>query len=133
MEVQRPAIVDEYNVNMGGVDLLDMMCSSYKKLIRSKRWYLYIFYHTLTMALVNAWFLYRRDCKLMNVKKTKPLKKFQAEVAAALVKREKPAKVGRPSLANLASPPAKRMRSVQMPVSVSALTQLITGHCMKRG
>ena len=55
--VERPSVIGVYNKSMGGVDLLDMMCSLYKYQLKSKRWYLYIFYHTLTIALVNAWFV----------------------------------------------------------------------------
>ena len=42
---------------LGGVDLLDIMCSLYKRLLKSKRWYLYIFFHTLTITVVNSWFV----------------------------------------------------------------------------
>ena len=81
---------------MGGVDLLDMMCSLYKYQLKSKMWYLYIFYHSLTIALVNAWFVYKRDCKELRGKKILPLRKFQAHVATALCKSGKTSR-GRPS------------------------------------
>ena len=83
VRVERPSIIGIYNKSMGGVDLMDMLCSLYKYQLRSKRWYVYIFYHTLTIALVNAWFLYRRDCKVLDLRGM-PLRKFQAMVASAL-------------------------------------------------
>ncbi|XP_028396032.1 piggyBac transposable element-derived protein 2-like [Dendronephthya gigantea] len=83
VNVERPSLIGVYNKSMGGVDLMDMLCTLYKYQLRSKRWYLYIFYHTLTIALVNAWLLYRRDCKALDVR-VMPLRKFQAMVAAAL-------------------------------------------------
>jgi len=97
ISVQRPHVISAYNESMGGVDLLDMMCSLYKYQLKSKKWYLYIFYHTLTIALVNAWFLYRRDCKELRENKPLPFRKFQAHVATALCKVGKPLR-GRPSL-----------------------------------
>ncbi|XP_047132711.1 piggyBac transposable element-derived protein 3-like isoform X1 [Hydra vulgaris] len=61
--VKQPYIVQFYNKNMGGVDKLDMMCSFYKPNLKCHRWYVYIWAHTLLIALSNAWFLYRRDLK----------------------------------------------------------------------
>ena len=90
--VERPFVIGVYNESMGGVDLLNMMCSLYKYQFKSKRWYWYIFYHTLTIALVNAWFVYKRDCEELRVKKILPLRKFQAHVATALCKSGKPSR-----------------------------------------
>lgn len=101
ISVDRPHPIGVYNKAMGGVDLMDMMCTLYKYQLRSKRWYIYIFYHTLTIALVNAWFLYKRDCKILNTPKPLPLRKFQAHVAAALCSAGKPSR-GRPSLTSSA-------------------------------
>uniref|UniRef100_A0A3Q3EL87 PiggyBac transposable element-derived protein domain-containing protein n=1 Tax=Labrus bergylta TaxID=56723 RepID=A0A3Q3EL87_9LABR len=61
--VPRPAIVETYNKFMGGVDLLDMLSALYKFSFRSRRWYMYIWWHTVTVAVINAWNLYRRDQK----------------------------------------------------------------------
>ena len=97
--------------------MLDMMCTLYKRLVKSRRWYMYIFYHTLTMAMVNAWFLYKRDCRLEQVKKVLPLRSFQAMAASALMKSGKPSR-GRPSLAMMMSPPPAKKRQVMVsPVS----------------
>ena len=54
VEVPMPAIVHVYNKFMGGIDFLDMMTSMYKYNLKSRRWYLYVFWHTVTIALVNA-------------------------------------------------------------------------------
>ncbi|XP_064601159.1 piggyBac transposable element-derived protein 3-like [Liolophura sinensis] len=116
IEVERPAVVKMYNSNMGGVDLLDMMCTLYKRQLKSKRWYLYIFYHTLTICMVNAWFLCRRDCKLTGTNVKLALKKFQATAADALIKKGKPNR-GRPSATFLTSPPAKKQKVTPAPVA----------------
>ena len=88
LHINRPSIIKEYNASMGWVDLLDMMCLLYKRLLKSKRWYLYIFFHTLTITVVNSWFLYRRDCKELSQKHL-PLCRFQAILAESLAKRNK--------------------------------------------
>ncbi|XP_065684233.1 piggyBac transposable element-derived protein 3-like isoform X1 [Hydra vulgaris] len=110
--VKQPYIVQFYNKNMGGVDKLDMMCSFYKPNFKCHRWYVYIWAHTLLIALSNAWFLYRRDLKIIcPTKKFMPLKKFQAAVASSLIAVVK-SKAGRPSLD--ATPlPTKRPAAVQ--------------------
>ena len=74
VDISRPHLIGVYNMSMGVVDLMDMMCTLYKYLLRSKRWYLYIFYHTLTIALVNAWFLYQRLCSLKDKEGNAPEK-----------------------------------------------------------
>ncbi|XP_046861914.1 piggyBac transposable element-derived protein 3-like [Xenia sp. Carnegie-2017] len=54
VEIPKPKLVDEYNKFMGGIDLMDMLCSLCKYSIRSRRWYLYLWFHTLTVAMVNS-------------------------------------------------------------------------------
>uniref|UniRef100_A0A1S4KQE1 PiggyBac transposable element-derived protein domain-containing protein n=2 Tax=Ixodes scapularis TaxID=6945 RepID=A0A1S4KQE1_IXOSC len=50
-----PWIVRTYNHFMGGVDLLNYLIEFYKFPIKSRRWYLHLFYHTLMIATVSAW------------------------------------------------------------------------------
>ena len=80
VDVGRPCVVGAYNANMGGIDLFDMMCTLYKRQIKS-RWYLYIFYHSLTMVMANAWFLYRREAKSLRNNKPLQMKEFQIQAA----------------------------------------------------
>jgi hypothetical protein len=70
---------------MGGIDLFDMMCTLYKRQIKSRRWYLYIFYHSLTMVMANAWFLYRREAKSIRNNKPLQMKEFQIQAATSLM------------------------------------------------
>ncbi|XP_065665259.1 piggyBac transposable element-derived protein 3-like [Hydra vulgaris] len=110
--VKQPYIVQFYNKNMGGVDKLDMMCSFYKPNLKCHRWYIYVWAHTLLIALSNAWFLYRRDLKIIcPSKKFMPLKNFQAAVASSLVTVVK-RKAGRASLDAIPIP-TKRAAAVQ--------------------
>lgn len=113
VQVEQPHVIQTYNKYMGGIDKLDMMCSFYKANLKCHRWYIYIWAHTTTIALVNAWFLYRRNLKLIQPNaKHMPLKKFQAEVASSLIQAEK-RKIGRPSLDQLIVPPPKKVAAVQ--------------------
>lgn len=53
--------------------------------MRSWRWYLYMFWQTIMLAMVNAWLLYRRDYKLLEVNKPMKQRSFQGEVASSLI------------------------------------------------
>lgn len=49
-----------YNNYMGGVNLLDSMLGFYRIKIRSKKYYLQIFFHFIDMIAVNCWLLASR-------------------------------------------------------------------------
>lgn len=85
LSVDRPHVIRVYNKGMGGADLMVMMCILYNYKLRSKRWYMYIFYHTLTIALANAWFLYKRDCKIMEHHKSNIHEKVSGSCGLSLV------------------------------------------------
>ena len=104
-DVSRPAIVGVYNSYMGGIDLFDIMCTLYKRQLKSKRWYLYVFYHTLTMIMVNSWFLYRREAKSLGVDNAMQMKDFQVKATVSLISQGKVSQ-GRPSFNS--PPPAKK-------------------------
>lgn len=55
-----PKAVDVYNSYMGGVDLLDSMLGYYRISLKSRKYYMKIFYHMIDLCVVNAWLLYRR-------------------------------------------------------------------------
>ncbi len=71
--VPRTAIVEIHKF-MGCVDLLDMLSALYKFSFKSRRWYMYIWWHTVTVAVISAWNLYRRDWKKLEPQ-MKPLAK----------------------------------------------------------
>ena len=60
IDVRKASIVDIYNKYMGGVDLLDSFTAKHKYALKSWRWYMYMFWHTITLAVVNAWLLYKQ-------------------------------------------------------------------------
>jgi len=98
--IDKPAIVHEYNQFMGGIDLLDGLLAKYRYRMKSKRWYMYLFWHSLMIAVVNAWLLYRRDCRSLQLPKSSILnrRRFQAEVASCLINVNAAKKRGRPSV-----------------------------------
>jgi hypothetical protein len=71
INVPRPEIVSEYNRFMGGIDLMNSFLAKYRYRMKSRRWYLYLFWQFVMVSVVNAWLLYRRDCKIRNIAKKK--------------------------------------------------------------
>ena len=114
VEVERPHIMGIYNKYMGGVDLLDSFTAKYKFPVKSHRWYMYIFWHTITLAVVNAWLVYKRDCQALGVskKETLNLRLFQAQLATSLILKDTVTtpKRGRPS-AGSGSPVTKTVKT----------------------
>lgn len=99
VQVTMPHVVSIYNQYMGGVDMLDSFLAKYRFRMRSRRWYMYLFWHFLSVALVNAWQLYRRDHSLLGFPEKQNIsqRRFQADVAGALVLVNTERKRGRPS------------------------------------
>ena len=74
-----PSVILTYNSNMGGIDKSDMLVQLYKTPMKSKRWYLRLFAYCIDVSIVNAWLLYRRDCKSLK-QKWMSLKSFRLEI-----------------------------------------------------
>lgn len=107
IEIPCPQIVKEYNTFTGGIDLLDSLTALYKFPMKSRHWYLYFFYYTLAIAVVNAWLRYRRHCKLLD-KSPMKLSTFQAEIANGLVLDSRPS-VGRPRSIGKSPQPTEKL------------------------
>lgn len=60
VNIECPNLVPEYNAHMGGVDAMDSYIGRNKIKIRSKKWYIGLFYHLVDMTLVNTWLLHKR-------------------------------------------------------------------------
>ncbi|XP_065368731.1 piggyBac transposable element-derived protein 3-like [Calliphora vicina] len=100
IDVKCPNVIKEYNRHMGGVDLLDSLMGRYKIKVKSRKWYIRMFYHLLDLTMVNAWLAYKRVLKQNGSQDSDILKQvdFRAEVAECLCKIETSApKRGRPS------------------------------------
>ena len=66
MLLYRQNIVSLYNQYVGAIEKLDMMCLLYKPTLRLRRWYIFLCLHLFTIAVVNAWFLHRRNRQLID-------------------------------------------------------------------
>lgn len=87
ISIERPYVIAEYNRHMGGVDLLDSIMARYKILLRSKHWYMRVFYHFLDITISNAWLLYRRvNTQSERSEKLLDSADFRVEVAETLCK-----------------------------------------------
>lgn len=55
MDIPRPKIADDYNANMGGVDLLDRIIGLYRIQLGSRKWYWPIVKNFIEVSLFNSW------------------------------------------------------------------------------
>ena len=87
VEISCPTVVQEYNKNMGRVDLSDMLIALYRTTTKTKRWYLKVLFHCVDISKVNAWLLYRRHCQQLGILRNRQLSllKFTVSIATALV------------------------------------------------
>lgn len=100
VQIPRPQSIAVYNAYMGGVDLLDSMLGYYRISIRSKKWYIRVFFHFIDMICVNSWILWRRNLK--NNDLYLPLSEFKIGIAEILTATNSiQRKRGRPSSASL--------------------------------
>ncbi|XP_060873895.1 uncharacterized protein LOC132947633 [Metopolophium dirhodum] len=71
---------------MGGVDLLDSLIGRHKITMRTKKWYMWLFYHMLDMTIITAWLLYKRVQKENGNNAPMKLKAFRIDSATCLTK-----------------------------------------------
>ena len=61
VRVEKPACVDLYNNNMGGVDRSDQLRSYYSACGPSKKWYKYLFWFIFDLSLVNSFIIFKEN------------------------------------------------------------------------
>ena len=99
VEVQCPAIINQYNKHMGGVDLCDMLVSLYCIKLGTKKWYMHLVYYCISLSIVNGWLLYKCHALQYHTKKKHimSLLDFHTCVALSLLQENKSIrKRGRP-------------------------------------
>ncbi|CAK1593285.1 unnamed protein product [Parnassius mnemosyne] len=93
-----PKLIREYNMHMGGVDLMDSFLGRNRIRMKSRKWYMRIFYHLLDLTVINSWVLYKKvEEKKGNHKKIMTLADFRSELAETLCKYSPANNRGRPS------------------------------------
>ena len=99
IDIPCPTAIKDYNKSMGGVDLSAMLTVLYGAHFKTKRWYLKELFHCIDISKINAWLLHRRHCAQLEIPKKHQMSllKFTSHIASVLVKKEKSAKVVRPS------------------------------------
>ncbi|KAH9631151.1 hypothetical protein HF086_001086 [Spodoptera exigua] len=83
IEITCPKIIKDYNAHMGGVDLMDSFLGRYRIRVKSRKWYIRLFYHMLDMATINSWVLYKKANKNRS-QKLMSLADFRSELANTL-------------------------------------------------
>lgn len=113
IEIPRPFAIKEYNRYMGGVDMADRMIAHYPHGLKSKRWYLRIFFHLINICIVNAWLCYKRS-----VNEKIDLLTFKSSVANSLIQLgvDDSKKRGRPSSLSPGNEKIKKKKVAQVNV-----------------
>lgn len=116
VEVKCPDLVMEYNRFMGGVDLLDSLIGQHKITMRTKKWYMWLFYHMLDMTIINAWLLYKSVQKENGNNAPMKLKAFRIDIATCLTKvgQFQTPKKGRPSLISIEEQFKEKKKEVKL-------------------
>lgn len=93
-----PKLIKEYNMHMGGVDLMDSFLGRYRIRMKSRKWYMRIFYHLLDLTVINAWVLHKKvEERKGNHKNIMTLADFRSELAETLCQYTPTNTRGRPS------------------------------------
>ena len=82
-----PKIVSTYNESMGSVDLADMLIILYRIDVKTRHWYIKVFWQFVDVAKVNVWILYKRHYKqlALSANKRKSLAEFTSSIVSALI------------------------------------------------
>lgn len=109
-EIDCPRAILLYNRHMGGVDTLDSMLGYYRIKIRSKKWYMRVFFHMIDLISVNSWLIWRR----LNNDDYMPLLDFKLLISEIATQKGSllctPTTRGRPPLAAIDEPKEKKSR-----------------------
>lgn len=99
---------------------MDSFLGRYRIRIKSRKWYLRLFYHMIDLSIINSWILYKKVNERSGNTKIMNLGEFRAELAESLCKYKagNGNKRGRPSQSSLErelDAKAKRGKMTYMP------------------
>ena len=83
-QVSKPAVVDQYNKHMGGVDLADQLRKYYTVGRSSFKWYRYLFWFLIDVSICNSFILYNHHKLEQGQGKVKQLN-FRTNLAKQLI------------------------------------------------
>ncbi|KRZ02475.1 PiggyBac transposable element-derived protein 2 [Trichinella zimbabwensis] len=109
-------------MNMGGIDLNNMLAALYRIEHKSRKWTRRIFFWIISTAMTNAWQLYKRDRKEMpgTSTGTMDLLSFTCQVSQSLCLVNKPIATSRSkSRASSPTPPLTSRRLGRRPTDLS--------------
>ena len=104
IDISCPFVIKEYNHHMGGVDLMDGIIARHKIVLKSKKWYMRLFYHFIDMTLANSWILNNRVLSSnQNYQEKMTFFEFRKELSFCLMKvgQKNTIKRDRPSISML--------------------------------
>ncbi len=93
-QILKPICVQNYNENMGAIDLVDMQSSFTECIRKTVKWYKKVFFHIVDMASINSFYLY----KTKNSKNIQ-LKEFRLQLIKNIISKygsQKSISIGRP-------------------------------------
>lgn len=113
--IDKPVLIEEYNMKMGGVDRLDQMVGSYAFSHKSSKWYYPIYHRVREIALTNGYIIYSQDKH--DSDRVLDAAAFRKAVVDELLADSKgtPARGGRPST----TPTPKRLEERHFPAAYS--------------
>ena len=79
-QIMKPVCVQNYNENMGAIDLVDMQSSFTECIRKTIKWYKKVFFHMVDMASINAYYLYKTKSS-----KSLQLKEFRLELIKSII------------------------------------------------
>ncbi|CAK1580646.1 unnamed protein product [Parnassius mnemosyne] len=120
VDILCPKSITEYNSHMGGVDLLDSFMGRYHIRVKSRKWYIRIFFHLFDLAVINSWIIYKNNAIKEKVAKKNILNlgEFRNDLAYVLCNSgTNENKRGRPSSSSLEQElQAKKKRLQSKPI-----------------
>lgn len=87
IEIKRPALVEQYNKNMGGVDLLDRVIAKYTMRAKTRKWTVRTIFHFFDFAAAASWLKYREQARNLGLERKQIMDylDFKTKLAESLI------------------------------------------------